>query len=76
MFSFLHLFTRPGSNSTLTPGLRTAGVVISSVGFGVSFLVSFIIVCLLCVCFIDDAKEKCLPKVKDWFEERRKNVKG
>ena len=44
--------TSPGSNSTVTPGLRTAAVVISSVGLGSSFLVLVIFISLLARAYV------------------------
>ena len=49
MFSFQPPLT-PGSNSTsVTPGLKTAGVVISSFGVGVPFIISGITASLFCI---------------------------
>ena len=53
------------SNSTITPGLGTAGVVISSLGVGVTFIISVILFGGFCICgwlmclifHISDAKE-------------------
>ena len=67
MFLF-QLPLTPGSNSTnVTPGLRTAGVVISSFGVGVPFIISVIIASLFCV-FVCTTCEVCLKPCEDFTD--------
>ena len=79
MFLFQPPLT-PGSNSTnVTTGLNTAGVVISSFGVGVPFIISvtiaslfFIFVCISCgVCLKPCVDFKKYVETK-WWERPRK----
>ena len=74
MFLFQPPLT-PGSNSTnVTPGLLTAGVVISSFGVGVPFIISVIIASLFCI-FVCTSCDVCLKPCEDFmfdFEEQWK----
>ena len=65
--------TPPGTNSTVTPGLRTAGVVVSSVGVGIPFIISTVIGCL-CFCCTSDCTRKIinrLDEVQKWIAKRK-----
>ena len=65
--------TPPGSHSTVTPGLRTAAVVISSVGVTLPFPALVIVVCIFCY---RKYNARCISDAKDWLEERRQKTKG
>ena len=67
--------TSPGSNSTVTPGLRTAGVVFSGVGVGIPILLLILISCMLCFSLCGDA----CSRAKKWLTEaweNRQETKG
>jgi len=57
----------PGSNSTGTPGLRTAAVVISYLGAGIVSLALILLSCLVC------KQRGCISRAKKWLAEARKN---
>ena len=60
----------PGSNPAVTPGLRTAGVVISSVCISI-MLVTF--VCIAASITYESCMKKCIKDASDWLDrERRK----
>ena len=63
--------TSPGSNSTVTPGLRIAGVVFSSVGVGVNvgilILLLILISCGLYFLLFGDCG--CLSRAKKWLTD-------
>ena len=60
------------SSSAGTPGLRTAGVVIFSVGLGVPYLILILIICVLCyvVCSL---LASCLSRAREWLNEALEN---
>ena len=69
--------TPPGSNSTVAPGVRTAGVVLSSVGLGVALLLLVIFICILGYYECDE--RGYISDAKEWLAEvweRRQKTKG
>ena len=70
-----------GSNSTVTNDLHIAGVVISSLGLVLPFLVTVILAfigCIACVAACIEALY-CVKDVKEWMAEvrdRRQKTKG
>ena len=83
MFDFINYYvfsyTTLASNSTVTPGLRIAGVVISSLGVGATFIISVILFGMCCifgwwVCLMDHVKD-----AKEWLagvRRRKQDTKG
>ena len=67
-----------GSNSTVTTELRTAGVVISSLGLVFPFLVSVVLACIGCIACVAACTEAlyCVEDVKEWMAERRQEPRG
>ena len=65
--------TPPDSNSTITPGLRTAGVVFSSLGLGLPVLLLAIIICMctifLCCKSCVDSCEYCMESCQHCTED-------
>ena len=62
--------TSPGSNSTVTPGLRTAGVVFSGVGVGIPFLLLLILISFM-LCYL------LYKRARRWLlRENRQETKG
>ena len=74
MLSLPPPLTPPGTNSTVTPGLRTAGVVISSVGVGIPFIISTVLGCLF-LCGTCECTEKIVDRLVA-VKERIKKTKG
>ena len=68
--------TSPGSNSTVTPGLRIAGVVFSSLGVGIPLLALIVItICAVCFWLSGVACSRCLSRAKEWLTEAWENRK-
>ena len=86
MSFFLSLFfpqpLTPGSNSTITPGLRTTGVVFSSLGLVLPFLILVVIVCMCsiflccetCVKSCEYCMESCQYRMEDYFRDARNSL--
>ena len=64
--------TSPGSNATVTPGLRTAVAVISSVGVGIPILLLILISCGLCFSLCGRCLKTAKKGLTEAWENRRK----
>lgn len=63
----------PGSNPSVTPGLRTAGVVISSVCISIMLVT---LVCIVASITYESCMKECIKDAGDWLdrESRKKQI--
>ena len=73
LYFLFHHHSQTGTNSTVTNEIRTAGVVISSLGLVLPFLVSVVLAAIGCIACVAGCMEAlyCVTDVKEWMDDVR-----